>query len=285
MKKLSLVLYLLLGAVLHIYFAEAHANDKQWLLVDNFESGAKLLSSDWFIEDVQNETSPFIPRPQVSKIITEPSTQNAYYLKQAAEDGIVGNRKALSYIKLPRSIEIGETYTLYTRIMVDAFPNNHSFGLSNLQAESINELSYNAFEPMLRVTDKTESDGTVNRGALMVIQSSSKGKATYTDVVNPSTKMPAERLVEKQWYELWYVINNLPYKDGGQRYSVYMKGGEFKQQTQVYLGAVFRMKREASLHYFVTISNTGSQKKPYGNGGLAYDDIYMSRGKNLSNPR
>jgi hypothetical protein len=52
----------------------------------------------------------------------------------------------------------------------------------------------------------------------------------------------------------------------------------------VYKNAKFRMKREQPLIYFLANANTGPAKKPYGNGGLKYDDLYMSRGINLSNP-
>ena len=44
------------------------------------------------------------------------------------------------------------------------------------------------------------------------------------------------------------------------------------------------MKREQPLLSFVANCNTGPAKQPYGNGGLAYDDIYMSNGINLTNP-
>ena len=70
----------------------------------------------------------------------------------------------------------------------------------------------------------------------------------------------------------------------GQQYNVYVQGGEFKTQTLVYKNAKFRMKRELPLIYFLANCNTGPLKKPYGNGGLKYDDLYMSRGINLSSP-
>ncbi len=70
----------------------------------------------------------------------------------------------------------------------------------------------------------------------------------------------------------------------GQQYNVYVQGGEFKNQTLVYKNATFRMKRERPLSYFLANCNTGPHKNPYGNGGLRYDDIYMIKGVNLTNP-
>ena len=79
-------------------------------------------------------------------------------------------------------------------------------------------------------------------------------------------------------------MNNAPQELGGQTYDLYVRGGEFAAQQKVFSDAVFRMKREAALKYFITISNTGPHDKPYGNGGVRYDDIYMTLGENFSSP-
>ena len=266
----------------------------QWILVDNFEHATKKLSSSWFIKDVQNDTKPFVKSPQIAEIRST-DEGNHYYLKKPAADGIVGNRKALSYIALPEAVAVGDIYTFYTRIKVEAFPNNHSFGLSNMSPQEIDTLSYNAFEPMLRVTDKMESNGDRNSGALGAIASSANGKASYKDIVNPATDKSASPLEPGMWYEVWFLVNNsisqatTGDKQGiegqGQSYEIYVKGGEFSQQTKVFEGAQFRMKREKALTHFITIANTGPHKSPYGNGGLAYDDIYMIKGIVLSQPQ
>ncbi len=95
----------------------------------------------------------------------------------------------------------------------------------------------------------------------------------------------ARPLEPGQWYKIWYVVNNAPKKRGGQTYDVYLQGGsEFPEQTLVYQGATFRMQREWPLTYFLMNCNTGPLDKPYGNGGLKYDDIYMTKGIELTNP-
>ena len=249
----------------------------EWLLIDNFENSL----SDWQSVDTQNETNPQVKNPQITVIQPEQSTAstNHYLLKKPARDGIVGNRKALSYKKLPQAVEVGDTYTFYIRINVAAFPNNHAFGLSNLTPELINKHAYDAFEPTLRVTDKTESNGLVNDGALMV-----KTDNGYSNIQNYTTKKSAKPLQTNTWYDVWYVVNNAAASEQGQQYDVYVKGGEFSKQTLVYKNAQFRMKREQPLIYFLANCNTGPIKKPYGNGGLRYDDLYMSKGTNLNNP-
>ena len=163
---------------------------------------------------------------------------------------------------------------------MSSFPNNHSFGLTNIAASDIAEHGYDAFEPMIRITDKIESNGDKNDGTLMVL---SAYKA-YSKITNPETGAPAKPLSPRTWYELWYVINNAPKDQGGQTYDVYLKGGEFAEQKEVFNDAVFRIQREAPLHSFIAICNTGSPKTPYGNGGLGYDDIYMASGKTLTSP-
>lgn len=250
-----------------------------WLLVDNFESPASI--NNWVNADVQNETQPFVENPQVTIIESESEHNNKYLLRKPAAEGVVGNRKALSILPLPVSVNVGETYTFYTRVNVEYFPNNHSFGLSNLSTEEIKKENYNGFEPMIRITDKKESDGSKNDGSLMVLSGAHK---KYKSIINPVTGKIAEPLNEGQWYDIWYVVNNSPLKDGGQSYDLYVKGGEFKTQKKVFTNANFRMKREQALTHFMAICNTGSKKKPYGNGGVKYDDIYMSRGIELSSP-
>ena len=84
-----------------------------------------------------------------------------------------------------------------------------------------------------------------------------------------------------EWYELWYVVNNTRRETGGQRYDVYLRGGEFETQQLVFEAADFRMRRTLPLTYFMAISNTGPHDAPYGNGGVRYDDIYMAAGRNL----
>ena len=259
------------------------STSSDWLLIDNFENSL----SNWQSVDTQNETKPQVKNPQITVIQPEQASTststststNHYLLKKPARDGIVGNRKALSYTKLPQAVEVGQTYTFYIRINVAAFPNNHAFGLSNLTPELINKHAYDAFEPTLRVTDKTESNGLVNDGALMV-----KTGNGYSNIQNYTTKQSAKPLQTNTWYDVWYVVNNAAASKQGQQYDVYVKGGEFSKQTLVYKNAQFRMKREQPLIYFLANCNTGPIKKPYGNGGLRYDDLYMSKGTNLNNP-
>jgi hypothetical protein len=246
--------------------------------VDNFEQATPL--SNWLKMDTDNNTQPFINHPQITEVRIEEQTNNHYLIKKPAAEGIVGNRKAISIIKLPTKVEVGETFTFYTRIKVEYFPNNHSFGLSNLSALEIEKQNYNAFEPMIRVTDKRESNGDKNDGTLMVLGD----KKSYHKIVQKKTGLAAQPMSVGCWYELWYVINNAILEQGGQRYDLYVRGGEFAQQQKVFEHAKFRMQREQPLSYFMTISNTGSTKKPYGNGGLMYDDIFMAPGIVLTTP-
>lgn len=246
-----------------------------WLAIDTFESNSL---AGWTKRDTKNETIPNVINPQVTIIEREPSG-NHYMLKKPAAENVLGNRKALTYRMLPRSVEVGETFTFYTRINVEYFPNNHVFGLSNLLPEQIDLHDYNAFEPSIRITDKVESDGSRNNGTLMVRQSMS-----YAKISNHQAQRDALPLKPGTWYELWYTVNNNLHSDGGQRYDLYMRGGEFKTQQLVFQGADFRIKRERPLIYFLTNSNTGPAEKPYGNGGVRYDDLYMIAGIHLTTP-
>ncbi|WP_289028002.1 hypothetical protein [uncultured Paraglaciecola sp.] len=250
-----------------------------WLPIDDFEQPNAIKT--WQKMDTDNQTTPFVDKPQVSEVRKELALNNHYLIKKPAAEGVIGNRKAITFKALPQVVELGETYTFYTRIKVEYFPNNHSFGLSNLSPSDIQENHYNSFEPMIRVTDKFESNGYKNDGTLMVM---GDNKA-YHNISHLTSQRPAKPLETQQWYELWYVINNAPHDEGGQSYDLYVRGGEFVEQEKAFEYAKFRMKRELPLLYFMTISNTGSIKKPYGNGGLMYDDIYMAKGIVLDTPR
>lgn len=273
-----------------------------WLVIDTFDTESL---TGWQLADTQNDTKPYVENAQVTEIKfhdarassgatlgkgtdtntspTLPNTNNGYLIKKPAADGIVGNRKALSFKALPVPIKVGDTYTFYTKIRVERFPNNHAFGISNMHPTDIIKHGYDAFEPTLRVTDKYESNGYKNDGSLMVKIDSTDKYRQYASVKNADNKI-SQPLTVGEWYEIWYVVNNATVENGGQVYSVYVKGGEFSQQTLAYENANFRMKRELPLIYFLANSNTGPINKPYGNGGLAYDDIYMSEGVNLSTP-
>ena len=249
-----------------------------WLLIDSFESGPTL--EGWTNVDVQNETDPHVPDPQISEIRYDASTDNRFMLRKPAADGVVGNRKAIGFIALPVPVPVGATYTFFTRINVEYFPNNHSFGLVNVAAADIPVHHYDSFEPMIRITDKRESEGYKNDGALTVLS----GDKTYTTIEDPSTGEPAKPLEPGEWYDIWYVVNNARRETGGQRYDVYVRGGEFETQTRVFTDADFRMQRMLPLTHFMAISNTGPHGAPYGNGGVRYDDIYMAAGRILSSP-
>jgi len=63
-----------------------------------------------------------------------------------------------------------------------------------------------------------------------------------------------------------------------------VRGGEFETQRLGFEGADFRMRRTLPLSSFMTICNTGPDDRPYGNGGVRYDDIYMAPARNLASP-
>ena len=270
--------YLLMVFLLFIS-SYSQAQKNAWILIDNFEQINS--AQAWTKADTKNDTSPKIANPQVTEQRRESQHANSYLIKKPAEDNIIGNRKALTYKKLPKPVEVGETYTFYSRINVESFPNNHAFGLSNMQPMDIELYDYNAFEPTIRVTDKTESNGRVNTGALMV-----KVQQGYANIINPLSQKHAKPLIPGTWYQIWYVVNNASISDNGQKYDLYIQGGdEFPKQTKVFSNATFRMARELPLIYFLMNCNTGPKSHPYGNGGLKYDDLYMAKNINLSQPR
>lgn len=277
----SLTMSLTLMWPLSVTFAEGHQarhdQHAQWVLIDDFEKENTI--NTWIKKDTKNDTKPRVDNPQVTQVQKETNTKNHYLMKKPAAEGIVGNRKALTFKVLPHSVAVGETYTFYSRVNIEYFPNNHVFGLSNLGPENIAAHDYNAFEPSLRITDKKESSGLKNDGTLMV--KTTKG---YAKIQNFEKNRVANPALTNTWYETWLVVNNAKKENGGQTYDVYIRGGEFKTQQLVYKKATFRMKRELPLIYFLMNCNTGPADKPYGNGGIRYDDLYMAKGTLLSSP-
>lgn len=256
-----------------------HPQSDQWIMIDDFESSGPL--RNWTLADTQNETYPKVEKPQVTEVRSEVAG-NKYLLKKPAPEGIVGNRKAISFRKLPVSIDVGQTYTLYLRLNVEYFPNNHVLGLSNYEPEGIIEHAYNALEPSLRITDRYDPNVDLkNDGTLLV-----RKDDWYDKIFSAKEQRSANPMETNVWYEIWCVINNSKQSDGGQKYDVYIRGGkEFPEQQKAYEGADFRMKRELPITYFQATCNTGSKDKPYGNGGIRYDDLYMSKGEVLSAPQ
>lgn len=261
------------------------AKTSAWILIDDFEReqlNNKLNEKQddfWHKKDTRNETVPFIATPQVTQLRKETTFNNTMLLKKPASEGVVGNRKALTFRQLPQPVAVGEIYTFFVRIKIESFPNNHVFGLSNLDAQGITQHDYNALEPSIRITDKHESNGFKNDGTIMV--KTDKGYSNIQHYANNRSAKPAS---EDTWYEIWFVVNNAVQAHQGQSYDVYIKGGEFLHQTLVYKNASFRMKRELPLIYFMMNCNTGPANTPYGNGGLYYDDLYMAKGTLLTSP-
>ena len=257
---------------------EEAGHSSLWIKIDDFESDDSL--QQWQLRDTDNRTNPRIENPQITEIVYDDAANNHFLSKQPAAEGVLGNRKALSYLKLPKTVPVGQTFTFYARINVEYFPNNHVFGLSNLEPSDIDIHNYDALEPSLRVTDKRESNGTKNDGTLMVRRGNE-----YRKIVNRHQGRPANPLETGVWYEVWFVVNNEPAAHGGQTYDVYLRGGdEFPDQQQVFSNADFRMARELPLTYFLTNCNTGPAEAPYGNRALRYDDLFMAQGTVLTSP-
>jgi len=280
-RILTAVLGALLGCVacMNEPVIDVDGTQSAWVLVDDFESGLER----WTKIDAENNTDPHVPDPQVSEIRNDSQTGNHYMLRKPAAEGVVGNRKAIIFRPLPVPVAVGETYTFFTRVNVEYFPNNHSFGLANVPAADIQRQDYNSFEPMIRVTDKLESDGYENDGALQVL-SGDERNSRYSRVLNPATGETAKPMETGKWYEVWWVVNNARPEEGGQRYDLYVRGGEFETQNRVFENADFRIGRTMPLMFFMAICNTGPHDAPYGNGGVLYDDIYMTPGRELSSP-
>lgn len=253
--------------------------EEKWLKIDDFESTSSL--NEWTIVDTFNQTQPMIDNPQVTEIRKEANTDNHFLIKKPAPEGVLGNRKALSFKQLPVAIEVGETYTLYTRVNVEAFPNNHVLGLSNLNPEGIIKNDYNSLEPSLRITDRYDSNVDFKNDGTLAVR---KGD-WYDRIYNNKTDSYAMPMETGTWYEIWTVVNNNKLVDGGQKYDVYIRGGkEFPTQQMVYTGADFRMKREQPITYFYATCNGGPIDTPYGNGGVRYDDLYLVKGRVLASP-
>ena len=249
-----------------------------WTKIDDFESESPLES--WTIIDTLNQTEPKIENPQLTEVRKE-ANNNHYLIKKPAAEGVLGNRKALTFKALPVAIGVGETHTFYARVNVEAFPNNHVLGLSNLNSDGIIDNDYNSLEPSLRITDRFDGNVNFQNDGTLAVR---KGK-WYERIINPDTQSYASPMQPGQWYEIWTVVDNRPLADGGQKYDVYIRGGdEFPSQQKVYTGADFRMKRELPITSIYATCNGGPIDTPYGNGGVKYDDFYMAEGTVLSAP-
>jgi len=173
-----------------------------WEKIDDFESEAPL--ADWTMIDTFNQTQPKIENPQVTEVRREANSNNRYLIKKPAADGVLGNRNALTFKKLPIAIGVGETYTFYARVNVQAFPNNHVLGLSNLDPQGIIENDYNSLEPSLRITDRFDGNVNFQNDGTLAVR---KGN-WYERIINEKTKTYASPMQTDTWYEIWTVVNN-----------------------------------------------------------------------------
>jgi hypothetical protein len=281
LKQIPFFLFcaLLVSACANNDVTNASSIATQWQKIDDFESSNAL--DAWTLVDTLNQTEPKIENPQLTEIRKDAEINNHYLLKKPAAEGVLGNRKAISFTKLPVTIDVGSTHTLYARVNVEAFPNNHVYGLSNLSPQGIIENDYNSLEPSLRITDRFDQNVNFKNDGTLAVRKGS----WYERIINQETKAYAKPMRTNTWYEIWTVVDNRKLTDGGQKYDVYIRGGaEFPTQQKVYTGADFRMKRELPINYFYATCNGGPIDTPYGNGGVRYDDLFIAQGTVLSSP-
>jgi len=235
-KRLALLCCILLVSACAYQNTYNTSNEStNWEKIDDFESDASL--KDWTMIDTFNQTQPKIDNPQVTQVREEVGIDNHYLIKKPAADGILGNRKALSFKKLPTAIGVGETYTFYARVNVQAFPNNHVLGLSNLDSEGIIENDYNSLEPSLRITDRYDGNVNFKNDGTLAVR---KGGQKYDVYIRGGDEFPSQQKVYtgadfrmKRELPITYIYAtcnggpiDTPYGNGGVRYDdFYMAEG------------------------------------------------------------
>jgi hypothetical protein len=255
----------------------AHAN---WTLLENFEDGAfpegTVITNSSALLGFDGEhritTDPLDPENQVDRIVADVSS------------GItnIGNFLDFSF-PLETPIADGSTVTFYHRIMVEGPVDENdadgpfgfldvSYGFVDVEYDG--EWAYGDFEAQFGYSILTDLNWTIRNA------DETGQYAPWSPIwqnVNPLTDLNV-------WYELWLVIDH-----ASDTSDVYIKGGQFTEQTLAVENARFRNGGSTDpFKYFVMKSHNGNEDTEAGYRGIDpwyLDDLYIDyTGENLSTP-
>ncbi|MGC9451478.1 MAG: hypothetical protein ACP5I4_08530 [Oceanipulchritudo sp.] len=253
----------------------AHAD---WTLIENFEDGefpegtVITNSVDLFDGEHRITTDPLDPDNQVDRIVADVSS------------GIRNQGNFLDFsFPLETPIADGSVATFYHRIMVEGPEDENdadgpfgffdtSYGFVDVEFDG--SWAYGDFEAQLGYSLLTNLWWTIRNA------DETGQYAPWTPIwqnVDPLNDLNV-------WYEIWVVIDH-----GTDTSDVYIKGGQFTEQTLAVENARFRNGGSTSpLKYFVMKSHNGNEDTDAGYRGIDpwyLDDLYIDyTGENLTTP-
>ncbi|MBB5353629.1 hypothetical protein HNR46_003890 [Haloferula luteola] len=245
-----------------IYFDDlfvdvGHANltnpvSTDWQQIDQFE-GASLLAS-WDV-----------PNAELQSATIEQELSGNHYLRHAASPNGATNQAAILAKKLPFTTQVSQTLTLFLRMKIEGTETDHSVGVSALNPTDPASYTYGDFETELRVA--TDGEVTVYDGPA--------GANAYVPTTAPLTS-----LATGTWQKVWLVGNNGGFASGGQTWTAYAQALHGGDPVAITPTLFFRKGAENPITHFVaTASNLLG-----GNDAICIDDLFASRGKNLTDP-
>jgi len=250
-----------------------------WTLIENFEDGTfpegtVVTNRDEILFDGEHRITedPLDPDNLVDRIVADVSS------------GIRNSGNFLDFsFPLETPIQDGETVTFYHRVMaegpVDANDADGPFGFFDASYGFVDvpydgSWAYGDFEAQLSYSILTDLWWTIRNA------DETGQYAPWSPIwqnVNPLTDLNV-------WYEMWVVIDHATDTS-----DVYIKGGQFTEQTLAVENAKFRNGGSTdAFEYFVMKSHNGNEDTEAGYRGIDpwyLDDLYIDyTGENLTSP-
>lgn len=219
-----------------------------WESVNNFDSGstAGITVTRTFPEETTNGGITIISDPNdASKGILE------------MDPGIFGGDGTQTFniwLSIPFS-DIAATGTLYNRIQMGSLV-DVVWGTSPVAEPA----SYGDYSAAMRV----ELDSIFD----------------YREGADGYPEISGGARMDGVWYETWFVLNSTT-----QTYDVYIKGGDWAEQTQIVSGAAFRNQGTDPQNRFYVRMSTGDILNPKSVDKIWLDDLTVdTSGQNLTTP-
>ena len=267
-----------LSALIGLSLIALPAARAEWTLIEDFEDGAFPVGTE-----ITNSQPEFDGEHRITEDLLDPNNKVDRIVADVSSG--IRNKGNFLYMSFPleTAIQNGTVATFYHRILVEGpeneFDADGPFGFFDTAYGFVDvpfdgSWAYSDFEVQLGYSILNDLNWTIRNA------DETGQYAPWSPIwqnVNPLTDLNV-------WYEIWVVIDRT-----SDTSDVYIKGGQFTEQTLAVENARFRNGGSTSpFEYFVMISHNGNEDTQAGYRGIDpwyLDDLYIDyTGENLSTP-
>ncbi len=225
-----------------------------WEVINTFNDPAEI--EDWQIHNILPEGNGFI------QIVDRPYDSRGGGVLAASSGNVPYSH---TNIWRPLPAPVTDLTTLYMEVAIEDVMGDYAFGVKRVAPDQI----------VRQEGDTTVVSQWANFAAL------SRMGRHGQDAYDTNGYAPAfgESLI-RTWYQYWWVIDHFNLS-----YSLYVKGGEFEEQTLAFQDYIYRVQEFDDLLTFMLIIHPGGLDALNSAEPIYFDNIFIDyTGMNLSDP-